>query len=288
MSSVADFMGFGNPYANAPAVAMPNAGLYNVDTSGINSAMGGISSYLGAGGAANVGVDTSGSQAGMDQQQGLINQLMATANGTAGPSAADLQMQQGLQTSLQQGRNVAQSIAANNPIAALQASSGAQALAARQTVGSAAILRAQESATALNQAGTVEGQQTQEALAQQGQKLTASQDTASNQLSGLNSQLTGATNTAQMTSQANMAYSNALLTQQNTARQQAIASAQAAIDSRRQLFSAILTGGGSIGAAALTGKSGATAPAAAAGSGSDASAGSGDLLSDGMAVAAVA
>lgn len=285
-------LGYGNPYSG---VALPNpqqanvAGPVNIDPNGYNANYGGVNNAIaqlqqyaqGPGVTPNLAA----SQGDATQQQALINYLSGQATGTGGPSAANLQLQQGLDQSLAQGRSVAQSVAASNPIAALQAAGGAQSLLQRQTMGAAAQLRAQEQLNAQQQLGGVLSQKRYGDVTDTSQQMQADLANRQNQLGAYGQMLQGSQNLAQLQQQGNQAYQNAYVQAQQyhnnqdlqnqqwysqalqdaqmAQRQMAVSSNAAQLNAQRQFWSTIMQTGGTLGGAYLSynrGAGGAAAP----------------------------
>lgn len=246
-----DFLGFGNPYEGAPAVATADQNAYQVQgASNIQNSIGALQQYANGPG---VSYNAAQSNADSGQQQNFINSLIGQANGTSGPSAAQQQMSQGLDSAVQQGRSVAQSVQALNPIAALQAASGNQALLQRQTIGQSAQLRAQEQLNAQQQLGSAMATQRSGDMQTAQSQLGAQQFNSQQQLSGLNSVLGGQTNLSQLQTNTAIAGDQARVNSANAQRQAYIDSRSAQLAANRGILTAALSTAGAVGGAIMTG-----------------------------------
>lgn len=252
LGSVGNFLGFTNPYAGAPALATPNAGAYRPDLSGVNNSLGMLQQFAQSPG---LQVNQGASQADAMQQQGLIDMLLGTANGTGGPSAAQVQLGQGLDTALAQGRSMAQSVAqqTGNPIAALQAAGGQQSLLQRQVLGDTANLRAQEQLAARQQLEQALSSKRYGDVTDTAQRLQADTANRQVQMQSLADILSGNLNTAQLQQYGQMAFEQARMASQNAARQEYVNSRAQEAANRRQLLSTLLQVGGTIAGAAIGG-----------------------------------
>lgn len=242
---------YNNPYANQQFM-QPDASAYRPETGGINDALAQLQGFANGPG---VQVDQSQSQGLGNQQQALINMLQGSAAGTGGPSAAQIQMQRGLEQALQQGRSVAQMTAQQtaNPIAALQASSGQQALLQRQNLADAAQLRAQEQLAARQQLEGALGSARAGASSDAAQRMQAEQFNRSQQAQALQAILGGQMNVANMTMQGAMALDQQRRSMQTQMRQNLIQERQQSMENSRQFTSMMLQTAGTVSAGVLTG-----------------------------------
>lgn len=220
---IGNFLGFGNPNRGAPplptAEQVSTPGVVQQDVSGYAPNMGGINSALqGLQGFANgpgVQVNQQAAQQTAAQQQQLINMLLGQASGQSGPSIQQITMGQGLDQALAQSRGLAQGMAAQNPIAALQAAGGQQNLLANQTIGQSGLLGAQQQLSAQQQANqALQGLQSAN-LGMSQQQLQAGLGNMQMQGSALGQLLSGQLNTASMQQQGAMAANQALVDAQN-------------------------------------------------------------------------
>lgn len=253
----ANSAGFGNPYAGAPALT-PNPAAYRADTSGLQDSIAAMQQYAQQPG---LTLNTADSDAARAQQQMGIDALMARAQGQV-PSAAQIQMQQGLNAAAAQSRGLVQSAAALNPIAALQAGSGAQSLMQRQSIGDMAALRANEQANAQNQLQQALSSMRYGDISSQAQQLQTQQFNRQAQLQALDAIL-GARGTLMNTQlQGNMGYENARMGAAQNAQSNYIQGQATDMQNRRQLNAAILQTLGTAGMAVASGLkgSGATPP----------------------------
>ena len=90
-----------------------------------------------------------------NQQRNLVDSLLATANGTGGPSAAELQLKRGTENNLASALAMASSARGPGQGAALREISSQRGAATTAANADAALLRAQETTAAQGLAGTV-------------------------------------------------------------------------------------------------------------------------------------
>ncbi len=262
MAGFGDYLGLGNPYDGAPALAQPNRAAYDVP--GASAIQGSLGSLQGFANGPGVQVDTRNSDQSRAQQQQVIDLLLGTANGTSGPSAAQVQMGRGLDQALGNNRALSQSMAANNPIAALQAASGQGALLQRQVIGDASQMRAQEQLAARGQLNDALSSMRYGDVATQAQHVQAGLGNQTAHLGALNAILGGNVALSGQQQQGAMGYENARMNTAQQEQQNFVAGRTAELAARRQLLGTVLQTAGTVGAAFMSG-GGSLAGAAAGG-----------------------